>query len=514
MKLVIISFCENPLIPNLISSYLKEKGHEVNLIYIRDQLNQDNTKQLIQLIKSLNPDFIGIEVFTISLNKAKFLTNELKKQLEIKIIWGGPHTIIEPETSLNFADAICIGEAEESLLNLLNHPQKTNINGIWFKKNNKIIKNPPEILEENLDKYPFPDYSTEDNYILTKTNYKQITKELIDKIISTRYPIITSRGCPFSCTFCDNNHKRKKYIGRYFRKRSVNNIIKELELAKQKFKYISFVQIWDDLFLSRNLEEIKEFSKLYKEKINLPLECNAHFSYITKEKIQFLKEAGLREINIGIESGSEKIRYEVYNKKIPQKLIIETANYLNRLSLTVRYNLIFNNPYENIEDLKETIELFLKFPRPFEIQGFNLVFFPGTELYERTIKDNFIEPKQIKEINNLNDKDLFDFSYEGQKDNPLYKLNFSNKEKIYYNKLITLTPTLPRKFLKYAKNNENQISHLSLISYNGIMYPIKFTLTKSFEFVKKHPTIKVPLAKLLIKSPRLVSIVKMRKWFK
>ncbi len=514
MKLAIISFCENPLIPNLISSYLKERGHEVNLIYIRTQLNQENTKQLIQLIKSLNPDFIGIEVFTIFLNKAKFLTNELKKQLETKIIWGGPHTIIEPEISLDFADAICIGEAEESLLDLLNNPQKTNIQGMWFKKDNKIIKNPQKILEENLDKYPFPDYSTEDTYILTKTTYEKITKELIDKIISTRYPIITSRGCPFSCTFCDNNHKRKKYTGKYFRKRSIKNIIMELELAKQKFKYTSFVQIWDDLFLSRDLEEIKEFSKLYKEKINLPLECNAHFLYITKEKIQLLKEAGLREMNIGIESGSEKIRYNIYNKKIPQKLIIETANYLNRLNLTVRYNLIFNNPYEKIDDLKETIDLFLKFPRPFEIQGFNLVFFPGTELYERAIKDNLIEPKTYNEVQNLNDEDLFNFSYEGQKDNPLYKINFSNDKKIYYNKLITLTPTLPRKFLKYAKNNKNLISYTSLTSYNTIMYPIKFTLTKSFEFVKKHPTIKVPLAKLLIKSPKLVSVVKMRKWFK
>ncbi len=518
MKLTFLSFNSEPLVLRYMSSYLKENGHEVEIIYLKEEFNRNNISSLLNFLKKSKPDLVGLEVYTGWLKKAEFLTKIIQKKNNLQVIWGGAHVNTCPEESINIADIICVGEGEEALLDLLNSLEKNKpinkIKNLWIrdKKSGEVIKNPVRNLVENLDKYPFPDYNPSDSYVLIKKRLKRLTKKDIEDIISAKYSILGGRGCIFSCTYCCNHQNRKRYFGKgiYFRKRSIKNVIAELVWAKKNFKHINYIRIWDDLFMMRDINELKEFCELYKEKINLPFSCRLQFTLVTDEILNLLKNAGVQDIELGIESGSERVRKEIFKRFTPPKKILEVAGKLHKKNIETVYNIIFNNPYETVEDLKECINLLIDFPRPLNLQGFNLIFLPGTEIYERAIKDRFIFPQDFK--SKIPKAPLFRFSYDNQLDNFLYKINFESKQKKYFNILISLTPSFPKKFLRYAVDNKNLFTMSIVYSYVSIVKPIKLGIKVIFEWIRKHETIKAPLSRLLIKFPSLRKIAQFRKW--
>jgi len=516
MKISLLSFNSEPLVLRYMSSYLKKRGHRTDIIYLKEKLNKENVASLIDFLRESKTDIVGFEVYTLWLKETKKLTKKIQKELGIAVIWGGAHAIGSPEECIKIADMVCIGEGEESLLELLNSMKKgkinTKIKNIWFREGNKIIKNKLRELEENLDKYPFPDYATDNSYVLEKERLRLLTKKDIDEIVSAKYSIIGSRGCIFSCTYCCNNQKRKKYLGlgKYFRRRSVKNVIEELRWAKDNFAHVRYVRIWDDLFMSRDIKELKEFCKLYKKYIDMPFSCRLQFALVTNEILDLLKDAGVRDIELGIESGSDRVRREVFKRFTPPEKILEVANELNKRKIDTVYNIIFNNPYENVDDLKEAIKLLIKFPRPLNLQGFNLIFLPGTDIYEKALKDKLITLQDFKtKIPNL---PLFRFSYDNQVDNFIYKINFESKHKRYYNILLTLAPTFSQNFLDYATDNKNIFTSLVVYGYINLASPIKSLFTRVYHWIKRREAIKTKLSKLLVRYPFLIKIAQFRKW--
>lgn len=401
-----------------ISSFVRSKGFSTRLIFLPLVKSQKSVvpdyhrlydPSTLSDIKDLCSDskFIGISLTSNHVDSSLQITRYLKEHLDIPIVWGGLHPTVMPEECLEYADFICLGEAELAFHELLERNKKgedlTKTKNFWFKKNGSIVKNHTHELITDLDSLPFQDYSLMEHYILDNETQKivpfdveKMKTELLEIAGKEYYLTFTTRGCPYHCSYCCNNALRKLYNGQpILRRRSVDNVISELVEIDGKFPFIKLYNISDDEFFSSKQEWISDFCSKYKEKIGKPIFCLANPAYINEEKLKVLVDAGLHYMELGIQSGSPKTR-TLYHRNIKNETIIKSAKILNKFTDKIRppvYDIILDNPYETTDDLIQTIELVKQLPRPYLLQLFTLTFYPGTELYEIALKDGLITDK-------------------------------------------------------------------------------------------------------------------------
>ena len=445
-RIALISFIMDSISIQVLASHLKMNGYDTILIFCPSMFNERNSKGLIELLKGKDVSLIGISVFTNNYGSAVTATRLIKEGMHLPVVWGGPHVNVRPEECLSHADMICMGEGEEALLELAESvlrrkDQNTAIKNIWFKTNNIIIRNELRDLEGNLDKYPFPDCDLDVQYLMNQNGIIKWRDKFSQR---EEYSILTSRGCSFGCAYCYNNYRRMQYQGKgeYLRMRSVENVIQELAQAKKLFINLKFILFWDDNFIARDLASIRQFRDLYTSMIGgIPFYILSDPRSFDSEKIKLLRECGLKRIQIGIQSGSERINADIYHRIVSNQKILKMAHCFHQLGIEVVYDLIFNNPYETRDDIIKTIHLLLKLPRPFFIQGYNIIFFPGTDITHLAIRDGFISLKT----------NIDDFSkIEGHYDSPIsakgkdvfntrfYTINFDVREKKYWNQIISM----------------------------------------------------------------------------
>jgi len=219
---------------------------------------------------------------------------------------------------------------------------------------------------------------------------------------------MATRGCPHNCSYCCNNVLRKIYATEVFiRKRPIKHIIDEIVLFKDMFDFTGIITLTDDTFFTFGTEEIKQFAEEYKFRVNLPLRCLVSPLTLNEEKLKYLVNAGLIHIGMGIQTGCERTK-KLYNREIPNDLIIKAASIINKYTdylLPPTYDVLIENPYETKDENLETLRFLSTIPRPFEILPFKLIFFPGTEMYEKAKKDGIIKD-EITEIYNCSFSDI------------------------------------------------------------------------------------------------------------
>jgi radical SAM superfamily enzyme YgiQ (UPF0313 family) len=404
---------------------------------------------------------------SIEFYPAKNITSLLKEKFQIPVIWGGVHVTIKPEECLQHADYICIGEGEHAIVMLLQHMKvrgkdiPPEIPHVWFKENGEVRKQPLTPPEINLDRLPFQKYLPEYFYGYHKGRvYNFAEKQRLFRKYAlyggTCHMMLTTRGCPFHCSYCGNSALIKVY-GKKVRERSVRDVIRELREVK-KNPYVLYINIQDDCFLTHSREWVREFCSQYKKYINLPFLVRVIPSMMDRDKLFLLRDAGLSWIVMGIQTGSDRVNFDVYNRKIRFSSVEETAGIIAETRAAPFYEMIVDNPYETEEESIETIDKMSKLKKPYTISVAHLTFFPGTALAGKAIQDNIVDP-----------------------DGYLYKY-LVKIDKSYSNKLLGITPYIPRFLVQYlnrAKASRNLI-HISVLQ---LMYPlVKRTLEPAVYF--------------------------------
>lgn len=339
----------------------------------------DLDKELKEKIEIYKPDYIGI-TFTTPLAKQAFQLAELIKKFSPAsiLMGGGVHATTLPQETLETSvfDLIFVGEAEETILEVVSGKDWKDIAGIAFKKGEEVFINPRRPLIGNLDTLPYPAW-----YLYDLPKYKTAR-------ICTRKSrvgaIETSRGCVFGCNYCN-----KTVFQRLFRAKSPERVVDEIEyMLKLGFEEI---HIMDDGFAT-DLDRAKEICRLIlKRKLKFPwnIFSGLRVDRLDKEMIQLLKRAGCYGTSLGIESGNQEILKNI-NKGITLEQVRTAVKLIKEVGLDTTGFFMLGLDGETELTMQDTInfakELDLDFPKVMIT-----VPLPGTLLFEKWNSGGFIK---------------------------------------------------------------------------------------------------------------------------
>jgi radical SAM superfamily enzyme YgiQ (UPF0313 family) len=415
-----------------LSAYLRSKGVDTNVIFLPGSIghlkegNQFTYRSPAHVVDRIvdickGSDVIGVSFMTSYFDRALQVTGDIKKTLpDIPLIWGGIHPSNKPEEALEYADMVCLGEGEEALLDVVTRisagKEVAGSPGVWVKRDGSIIKSPLRNLIPSLDKIPHFDFSNSGHYVFDKKS--GAIEVLDDELLKVHLPILphfddryvkafrtmTDRGCPHRCSYCNVSNIKEMYKSDespYFRARSVESAVEELVQIKKRFPFVEAIQFFDDTFFARPLKNLEAFAKLYKEKVGLPFYCQASPNTLSEAKLAALIEAGLVYVEMGVQTGSDKIK-KLYRRTESNEKIVEMTKVIARwvdkgALLSPDYHVIIDNPWETDDDTMDTVRLLYQIPKPYGLCISSLVFFPLTELYNKAVEEKVVE-NEMNEI--------------------------------------------------------------------------------------------------------------------
>jgi radical SAM superfamily enzyme YgiQ (UPF0313 family) len=351
-------------------------------------------------------DIVMISVYSSYAIRAVQLTDYVHERFpDLKVIWGGPHCISVPEIGLGSADGICFSEGDEAVIDLVDRLERgadwTATPNFAFRVDGSLVTNPVRPPFNNLDSLPYYDFDLADQYLLDGT-LEALTADALKARLAGypyRVPIfyyMSSRGCPHDCAYCNNCRYTALWGRSVLRMQGVERVIEELAWQLQRLPYIEFVAFGDDDFFIRPLSQLETFAALYKEKIGLPFGVAVSARTWRKDKAEALMDVGLTTVQMGVQSGSQRVLDEVYNRTLSIAKVRaageEIASYSRTRGLRLHLDFIIDNPYESRDDVARTYRYILDTPWSVRLNVFFLAYFPGTPLYERALADGYIGP--------------------------------------------------------------------------------------------------------------------------
>jgi anaerobic magnesium-protoporphyrin IX monomethyl ester cyclase len=378
-----------------VSAMLKKAGYRTKIIVVTEIIKGIKSTILFNNLREQikSSELIGIGCFSPGSDNAFQIIEQIRSEGK-PIVWGGMHATLNPQECAKAVDLVCIGEGEEFAIELANHVEKKQswkkiLNGAFFK-DGECIKNDIRPLIQNLDEIPPFDFSFENEYHSRGAELVKVTQ-----ISNPAMPIMFNgtRGCAFSCNYCSNSELKQIYQGKgkYVRKMSPSKYIETIKNIKEKFPKAKYFNLLDEDFFAYSKENIVEFARLFKQEIGMPYEVMGSPRNLIREKLVPLINTGLWRINMGVESGSERTKKEIYNRHMSNEEVIAASKLLGEFkSVMLNCFIIVGNPYEENSDLMQTVELFTKMRAPFFLTIYNLILFPGINLYRKAVADNII----------------------------------------------------------------------------------------------------------------------------
>ncbi|OGG11305.1 hypothetical protein A2Z00_02395 [Candidatus Gottesmanbacteria bacterium RBG_13_45_10] len=366
-----------PLGLGYLHAFLEKHDHKVNTLFLNDYPYHACKKILMDNIRSNQPDVVGFNIITQNrASSFRLIKIFHETNPKIHILIGGIHaTIMYKQILRRFPYVVAVlGEGELTTKELLETIETKRsirkVNGIAFVSKGKIIKTKDRELIQDLDTIPFPKHEI---YFSEKR---------------TIASMITSRGCPFHCSFC----VLKAITRSVPRKRSINNVIQEIEYLVTRYPQLETIWFHDDQFFLINARVIEFCNEIVRRKIKLKFICSGRFKPVSKEMVQALERAGFMQVLFGLESGSPKI-LKLCRKFITQEEVINTVALFKNTKIILTAFLIVGLYGETEETVNETIRFVQRMQKVkyfyFDDIG-TLVIYPGTEIYNIAKRAGFI----------------------------------------------------------------------------------------------------------------------------
>ena len=359
-----------PLGLGYLAAVLEENQYEVNVIDCQTlRLTQ---QQFEAELSRQNADIVGVTASTLTFWPAVDVAKTAKKLLPNALaIIGGSHVSALPEQTLATvpeADIVVRGEGERTMLELADYASKgsvkslSSIAGITYRQNGQIAKTVDREFIQSLDELPHPAYH---HFPLEK--YSMAGKNYL--------PIITSRGCPFQCTFC----LASKICGTKFRTRSPAKVLDELEWLRDTH-HADVVAFYDDSFTFDKQRAEAICDEMKARRFDLPWDCRTRVDLINKEILIKLRDANCQLIHFGVESGSQKM-LDAMKKRTTVEKNAWAIKLAKEVGISVAISVVVGYPGETETELQQTFD-FIKRTKPDFVYVCQAIPYPGTELLE------------------------------------------------------------------------------------------------------------------------------------
>lgn len=367
-----------------IGAVLREGGHKVIVI---DGSREDFSTMMLRLQEFL-PQIIGISSMTCMWPKAKQLAAILRNRFPNSfLIAGGVHPTLMKEACLAEVpslDAVVYGEGEYTALELCNKIEGgeslSAVNGLIYRDDGEIVKNPPREIIANLDLLPFPDRELVDVRGYTPA-FEQYKRKPVTNVF-------TARGCPFQCIFCLPN-----LLGKRVRYRSPENVMAELKELKERYG-IRDVAFWDDTF-TLNKKRIYALSDMMKsENLGIVWSAQARADCVDRDLLREMADAGCWKLFYGVESLVQK-NLDTLKKGETVEQMFDAIRWTKEAGIETETSYIFGIPGETYEEGLETIKLAKKLD-PDYAKFFALA--PYGKLYEEAEKYGTLLTKNMSDF--------------------------------------------------------------------------------------------------------------------
>ncbi|MFA5260475.1 MAG: radical SAM protein [Candidatus Omnitrophota bacterium] len=371
-----------------ISSLLKKHGHRTALFVLTKDTPMDAFRAFINDFKP------AVLCFSAVTSEFPFVTRWIKNIKaefpRIFLLGGGCHLSLNPSDGLETdLDAVCIGEGEYPTLELVEKLEggcsPSGIENFWFKHNGKVERNRLRPFREDIDEFPFPD----------REMWYPWTLDL-----KSRPAVLLGRGCPFQCTYCSNHALKKLASGAYVRCRSADNIIAELKEIAARQASVREVYFEVETFnvnMPWALELCRKLA-VFNSQRTAPLEFGVNIRVTPNTDFgplfTAMRGSGFTFINVGVESGSERIRREIMKRHYSNDDIIRTASLARDNGLKVHFLNMIGLPTETEEDIRQTIAV-NRACQPDMWPSHSIFFpYPGTEIH-RMCRDMALLPERL-----------------------------------------------------------------------------------------------------------------------
>jgi len=360
-----------------IAAYLDKKGHEV---FVHDLLGPEAVKGVENNAKAVlaySPDLVGFSATTSSFLDAYDIATAIKKaDSNIATVCGGVHVSAigsELMDSYQFFDYLVLGEGEQTLAELASGVQLHSIQGLIWRENGKAVINPPRLLLDDLDSMPFPAYEKlkgfPNGYNMPLFSYVKVPGAAI----------VTSRGCPYQCSYCDRSVFKKG-----FRYNSARYVYEHIKYLKTRFG-VQHINIYDDLFTA-NRKRITELCDLLISKpLDINFNCAVRVKQTNDDLLKMLKKAGCLTISLGIESADQEILNK-HKSGVSLDDVVDTVRRIKVAGIRTKGLFIMGLPEETEESIQKTSDFIISLDLD-EMNMTKFTPFPGAPIWKTIQKE-------------------------------------------------------------------------------------------------------------------------------
>jgi len=331
--------------PMVLSRVVKDAGHEMRAVLLPDP-------RWLSKIREYRPDVITWSLMTGTHKQIFEVNRYLKSKFDFFSLMGGPHVTFVPDCARDpEIDALCIGEGEGLLVDLLNALERgddwrTIDNLCYADPEGNLVKNPLRPLVRDLDSLGFPDRSL---IYEAESSYRE----------NPRKVVLTQRGCPMLCSFCFHHAWKSKVYGsrnnEYVRKRSVDHVIAEVQQIRERYP-LRFVHFLDDIFNLRS-DWLEEFAGRWPREVGLPFDAILMANMTKEEHIRQLKAAGCISARVAFEAANDHVRNVVYRKNTERGQLVAAAGWIKKHGIRLASLNMLGAPGGTLEDDFDTVEL-------------------------------------------------------------------------------------------------------------------------------------------------------------
>jgi len=380
-----------PLCLLSIAAYLRQKGHQV---FVHDCLGPgavSDQKVNIKKILEFKPDLVGFSATTSGFLDGYRMAETIKRiDKQIPIVFGGVHiSALGGELLEQFRDIdfLCMGEGEVTLAQLASGQDVSTIDGLVWRESHEVRTNSVRMQIDDLDTLPFPAYDQLEGFP------RGYHLPLFSYIRSPGATMITSRGCPYQCSYCD-----RSVFGRGYRYHSAQYIYEHMRYLRRRFG-IRHINIYDDLF-TMHRKRIENLCELLTSKpLGIQFNCAVRVGHADDQLLGILKEAGALQVSVGIESGDQDL-LEVHKPGVYLEEVRDTIGRIQKKGLRAKGLFMMGLPGETVESIKKTSDFLISLGLD-DMNMSKFTPFPGAPVW-KTIREHGTIDNDWRKMNCLN----------------------------------------------------------------------------------------------------------------